>query len=347
MAQKLINPLYDIIMQGIFYFWENPIKMKKIILLLFLVQFGFSQEPVHFKEALNGERIEVYIGNELFTSYLKDSDNAIKKPVLYPILSPGNHLITRGWPLDPREGERTDHPHHVGMWLNNGDVNTNDFWNNSYERDQSKHHYGTIVHTKVNELKGGKKKGSLKVTAIWKGYDNKELLEENTTFTFSGTASVRIIDRITTLKALDKVLMKDNKEGMLAIRLAKELEHDDPKMTYKTSGKYLNDFGVEGMDVWGKRSAWMNLTGKIEDENLSVLVLDHPKNANYPAHWHARGYGLYAVNNIGSEIFTDGKENSDIELNKGEKVTFKYRVVIASKHLSENEILSYVSDFEK
>ena len=40
-------------------------------------------------------------------------------------------MVTRGFPLEPRPGERVDHPHHVGLWFNHGDVNGVDFWNNS------------------------------------------------------------------------------------------------------------------------------------------------------------------------------------------------------------------------
>ncbi len=37
--------------------------------------------------------------------------------------------LTRGFP--PAAGERADHPHHVGLWFNYGDVNGYDFWNHS------------------------------------------------------------------------------------------------------------------------------------------------------------------------------------------------------------------------
>jgi hypothetical protein len=36
-------------------------------------------------------------------------------------------MITRGYPFIKKAGERVDHPHHVGMWLNYESVNGFDF----------------------------------------------------------------------------------------------------------------------------------------------------------------------------------------------------------------------------
>jgi hypothetical protein len=319
--------------------------MKSLFLLL-LVSFALraQQLPITFQEKTAENKIEVYAGGSLFTALLLDKDQSIKKPVLYPILSSENHFVTRGWPISPREGERKDHPHQLGLWLNMGDVNGNDFWNNSYERDHTKQHFGTIVFTGIKRLN---KNGELAITADWLDHLGTKLLEEETTYRFSATSNIRTIDRETTLTATEKVNIKDNKEGLFALRLAKELEHPASDIKFTPTGEYTNDSGIKGADVWAKRSEWMRLTGQIENENVTVAIFDHPKNHNFPAHWHARGYGLFAVNNIGSSAFTDGKESSDLELSKGEKLTLKYRVVIASKHLSEREMKNLSADFQK
>src|SRR5215207_1152999 len=76
-------------------------------------------------------RVDVLIDGKPFTSYIYPTN--LEKPVLYPIRSAGGLLVTRGYPLDPRPGERADHPHHVGHWFNYGDVNGYDFWGHSSE----------------------------------------------------------------------------------------------------------------------------------------------------------------------------------------------------------------------
>ena len=67
--------------------------------------------------------------------------------MLYPLRSAKGTVVTRGFPLDPHPGERADHPHHVGLWFNHGDVNGLDFWNNSDAIPAAQAgKMGTIVH---------------------------------------------------------------------------------------------------------------------------------------------------------------------------------------------------------
>src|SRR5689334_21290371 len=55
-------------------------------------------------------RVDVFVGDQPFTSYIWP-DN-VKKPVLNPLRTAQGTIVTRGYPQDPRPGERVDHPHH-------------------------------------------------------------------------------------------------------------------------------------------------------------------------------------------------------------------------------------------
>ena len=299
-------------------------------------------------------KVDVFINDKLFTSYIYPE--TIEKPVLYPINTAQGTNITRGFPLDPLPGERVDHPHHVGLWFNYGDVNGLDFWNNSdaIPADE-KNSFGSIVHKEINNISNGNDKGELEVTMEWVGPDGKALLTENTTFIFRGTDNKRMIDRITKLTALDEeVSFKDNKEGVLGLRVARGLEHpsNKPEIFTDASGKatdvpslnnegvtglYRSSEGLEGNDVWGTRGKWVNLSGTIKDENISVAILDHPDNIGYPTYWHARGYGLFAANPLGQKEMSDGKEELDFKLPAGESVTFKHRIIIYSGDEASDE----------
>src|SRR5436190_18512862 len=74
------------------------------------------------------QRIDVMFDGQPFTSYRWAPE--LKKPVLYPLRAAEGAVITRGWPIEPRPGEPTDHPHHFGYWLTYGDVDGVDFWGN-------------------------------------------------------------------------------------------------------------------------------------------------------------------------------------------------------------------------
>ena len=167
---------------------------------------------------------------------------------------------------------------------------------------------------------------------------------------------MRVIDRTTTLTAVNEdVSFKDNKEGMIAIRVTRALEHpsDRPVVLSDAHGKstevpvmnnegvtgqYLSSTGVKGMDVWGKRAEWVALSGVVEGEKVSVIIFDFPENPGYPTYWHARGYGLFAANPLGQKVFSEGKEELNFKLEKGNSVTFRYQILVLSGETSREKI---------
>src|SRR5947199_10475480 len=111
-------------------------------------------------------RVDVLVDGKPFTSYIWPT--TLKKPTLYPLRAASGAVVTRGWPLDPRPGERVDHPHHVGLWFNYESVNGVDFWNNSdalKPADAAK--MGTIFHRKIDASKSGADRGELATEADW------------------------------------------------------------------------------------------------------------------------------------------------------------------------------------
>jgi hypothetical protein len=303
------------------------------------------------------KKVEVLIDGQLFTAYYYPE--TIAKPVLYPIRSLGGADLTRGYPLDPRPGERVDHPHHIGHWFNYGDVNGLDFWNNSDAIPaEKKSGYGTIIPSEEIELKEMGDKAELTVGMDWIGPDGRILLKEKTKFVFQADGNKRMIDRISTLTAYGlEVDMKDNKEGMFAIRVARELEHPSDKPELFTdangiatavptlnnegvTGKYRSSEGKVGDDVWGTRGKWVTLTGVIKGEQVAMTILDHPSNPGYPTYWHARGYGLFSANPLGQKALSNGKETLNFKLAEGKSATFRYRILIHSGTSVTDELLN-------
>jgi hypothetical protein len=341
--------------------------MKKvfslILVLTMIISFAKAQPKIKLVSKVSEKKVDVLIGGELFTSYIYP-DN-IKKPVLWPVVSDGGNEITRQFPLKNKEGERVDHPHHVGIWLNYGDVNGLDFWNNSDAISADKaDKYGTIYHETIESVKSGKGKATLQTTASWKDSKGSKLLNEISEYTFSVDGKTRIIDRTTMLKAENSVVdITDNKEGMFAIRVTRELElpsrgkvklmdshgvvtEVDASDDKTATGNYLSSDGIEGGDVWATRAKWMKLYGEINGEKVAVVIFDHPGNAGYPTYWHARGYGLFAANTLGQKVFSKGKEEMNLSLEKGETVTFRYRLAVFSGEPTVEEINKMAKEFE-
>jgi methane monooxygenase PmoA-like len=313
-------------------------------------------------------RVDVLVDGKPFTSYIYPT--TLKKPTLYPLRTASGKVVTRGWPLEPRPGERVDHPHQVGLWFNHGDVNGLDFWNNSdaIPADRASR-MGTIVHRAVRGTESGAGAGTLEVTAEWVDYQGRPLLREDTRFVFRAADALRTVDRLTTLTALGSpVTFTDNKEGLIGMRVARPLEQPSTTPEVLTdgsgqatavpmlnndgvTGRYRNSEGLEGDAVWGTRGRWTALSGVVEGERVTIAILDHPTNVGFPAYWHARGYGLFAANPLGQKVFSNGKEELNFRLAPGASTTFRHRILILSGatnlHPAPDHIETYYRDFAR
>jgi hypothetical protein len=346
--------------------------------------------------------ITITAGGKPFTTFIYP--DSLAKPVLYPIYATDNQLITRGFPLAPRSGEPVDHPHHLGLWFNYENVNGLDFWNNSYAIPEAKRSQYGWIHTDsileadnadpetalnhypntntANPTSTGRARsphtpsaattdgrpthGVIRYVATWADQLHNPLLKEHTTYLFSSNQTEREIIRITTLTAVKDVNFPDAKDGMLGLRVTKELQIpsntpgefvDDKGIVTKVAagntpdinGTYLTSEGKKGDSAWGTRGNWCMMYGKKQGDMLSVAIIDHPSNPGYPTYWHARGYGLFAANPLGQKVFSNGKETLNFHLAAGQSATFRYLIVISADRqpLSTDRIRVLAADFAR
>jgi len=339
--------------------------MKKICIsaLALLLAVNISQaskkEKVTFKNDENAKKVEVYVGGKFFTAYIYP-DN-MEKQSLYPIASASGKLITRGFPIAPRPFERTDHPHHVGLWFNFGSANGLDFWNNSFAiKPEDKPKYGTVKFRKI--ISENPSEGKLVTQSDWVDINDKVLLNEEATFVFEGTGNFRSIERITKLTAMQTVTFDDNKEGLIGLRVDRAFEEPSQKPDQfldakgnvteipvlnneGVNGVYRNAEGIKGGDVWSKRSPWVALRAVKEGEVITIAIIDNKNNINYPAWSHARGYGLFATNNLGGLAFDKNAKPIKMVLKEGESIIFKHKVIIGGD-LTDAEINKISTNFK-
>jgi Methane oxygenase PmoA len=311
--------------------------------ICFSQSFAQKNEAAKLVQSPKENKVDIFISGKLFTTFLYP--DSLEKPVLFPVHAANGTVVTRGFPLDPQPGDPTDHPHHTGIWFTFENVNGLDFWNNSYAiPGDKKSLYGWIRTRKILQASGGAK-GILTYEAEWTDQQQKVLLKETTYLEFSGTANERLIDRQTVLTADTALLFADAKDGLYGIRVAHALQiatNKDQQFTdnkgnvtivkggtdHVPNGNYLTSEGNQGDDAWSTRGRWCKIYGKMGDDSVTVAIIDHPGNPNYPTFWHARGYGLFAANPLGEKIFTNGKSEKNLRLKAGESVTFRYRIVI-------------------
>lgn len=297
------------------------------------------------KVAQDGDRIAVDIDGKPFTALFIGPETT--KPYLHPLRAASGTIVTRGYPMEPAEGERKDHIHQRGAWFTHGDVNGVDYWAN--DPTQQGPRKGRIVLNKVIRLSSGKRTGSIEASFNWLDAQGARLLTETRTITFHSHPTLRILDFDITLEAAQPVTFGDTKEGTFAIRLAAWMEEParGAPATPPRTGKMVSAEGLETeQNVWGKRSPWVDYFGEKDGEKLGVAIFDHPGNPKHPTYWHSRGYGLFAANIFGERDFLrDKTRDGSVKLETGGKLRLRYRVLIHPGDVASAGIAGLYQDY--
>jgi hypothetical protein len=286
------------------------------------------------------DRVEVSVGKAPFTTFFFGGN--APKPFLHPLRTASGIQVTRGYPMDFREGEKKDHPHHRGLWFTHGDVNGWDFWMNEPGSRSVGKGAGRMEVTSVDKIQSGRNKGSLRYQGKWRAGDGGLLLNEERTMTFHADAKLRMVDLDVTLTAENDVIFGDTKEGVFAIRVARTLEEE-------MSGRMTAADGRAGEKaVWGTQSPWVDYAGTVDGEQVGIAIFDHPANPRHPTYWHSRAYGLFAANIFGKHDFLrDKTQDGSLALKRGEKLRFRYRVIIHAGDAKAANVAKHYEEFSR
>ncbi|MFL5516878.1 MAG: PmoA family protein, partial [Gemmatimonadales bacterium] len=259
-----------------------------------------------------GKQLDVTLAGKPFTSY--HYDNAFARPFLYPVLGPGQHPVTRNYPMQQLPGEDHDHPHHRSWWTAYGEVNGADDW--SEERG-----HGFIRHQAFRSQTSGPVFGGFVAENLWTGPDGAPLLRETRSVrAYNAGDERRLVDYDVVLTAAGgDVTFGDTKEGgIISFRVATSMDANKGGRIENASG------GVTEKECWGKPSNWCDYSGPVDGSVVGIAVLDHPGNFRHPAHWHVRGYGLMGSNVFGDSSFAgDPGKRGQYTLPKGQSLTFR------------------------
>jgi hypothetical protein len=263
--------------------------------------------------------LDVTIGGKPFTTYWfgPRDDRPYVRPFFYPVLAVGQVPITSDQYAYKKEHPKADHPHHISLWVGQGDVNGADQWAYAKKEEDS---------PKQRNL-GIKIEGDGFVQNLeWEGKDHKPILKEVRTVRFLDLGNgARGIDFTSAFTPIDsKVTFGDTKEsGLVAVRMCHDISDHNPQLTNAT--------GETGeKTIWGKPANWADESGFIDGKPYGVAILDSPQNPRHPARWHIRDYGLMSSNIFGLHDF-DRKNPAhagDFTIEPGKTVTWKHRVVI-------------------
>jgi len=277
------------------------------------------------------KKIDVFIGNDIFTSYIFRD---VVRPHLYPLIGPYGLCVTRR--LATKQDKDLDHHHHRSFWVAHGDINGVDNWS-----EQEGHGY--TAHRSFEIAEGGPVYAHIRAISDWTSNSGEKVLEELRDLRiYNLPEHSRIIDMTVVFTALEEnVNFGDTKEGGIAsLRV-------ETSMEVRNGGKIENSYGgINEAETWGKRAHWCDYSGPIEGRIVGVSLFDHPENFRYPTYWHVRDYGLMTANPFGLSYFkNDPNIRGDYKLKAHESLKFSYRLYIHPGDASEGRVAERYNDF--
>ncbi|HUF62457.1 MAG TPA: PmoA family protein [Verrucomicrobiales bacterium] len=291
---------------------KPPFSASGLAVLVFFGALGAASGDLGIRR--EGEVLHVEVDGAPFADLRHEG---FRRPILYPIIGPHGVEMTRNYPMkEGVAGEAADHPHHQSLWYAHGDVNGVDFWSNR----------GKIVQIEVEEASANGNEALIVTRNRWETLDGKEVCRDKRRLRFSVLEEgARAIDFSITLEASNgDATFGDTKEGTLAIRTHPALRLKGEVAT----GRAVNSERQRDGELWGKAAKWVDYWGEVGGKTVGVAILDHPSNPRHPTTWHARDYGLVAVNPFGWNDFFEGKKGrGDLTIKGGSSLTFRYLFV--------------------
>lgn len=297
-----------------------------------------SQFPVNIET--KDRELEILVGGQLFTRYLFHSSD-LTRPIFYPLMGPSGARMTRGFPMDPHEGENRDHPHHQSLWISHGAVNDADYW---IINEKS----GMQRHASFSNIVQGPVCGMFEQGVEWVDRNDRPILYEIRNVTIWGTPDQgRIMDfDITFIARYEDVTFGDTKEGgIISIRIAQSMNEKQPEG--QQGGTIINAKGQVGMkEAWGQPAAWCDYSGPVDGITAGFTIMDHPQNVFFPSNYHVRDYGLFTLNPFGlHDFYRDSNISGSRTLKQGESWNLRYRVYIHQGDVQSGHVVDTYDNF--
>lgn len=297
--------------------------MKKIILtivalLLAGIMVAQKQEVSATKV---GNRIDVVIGNQFFTSYRFQPDE--KYPFFFPVNGPVSGASTTSM----RNGE---YPHHSSLFFGCDRVNGGNYWQEGLERGQI-----VSIGARIVEAKG--ERVVIEDECIWKRPDAQAPIIDRRKITISSPSkNLYQLDFDIEMEMLMDVTILKTNHSLFSARI-------DPDLTVKQGGVMINSEGKEGeKGTFGVGSSWIDCYGERKTGTEGVAILQHPSNKWYPSPWFTRDYGFISPTPM---YWPENGKTTDLK--KGERINLRYRVLVHAGDSKQANMLQLFEQYKK
>ncbi|MBP3317999.1 MAG: PmoA family protein [Alistipes sp.] len=296
--------------------------MKKIILsaLALFVAVGVMAQPQQVSATKIGNRIDINVGNQFFTSYRFQPDE--KYPFFYPVNGP----ISGGSTTSMRNGT---YPHHSSLFFGCDRVNGGNYWQEGLNRGQI-----VSVGARIIEAKG--ERVVIEDECIWKRPDAPAPIIDRRKITISSPSkNLYFIDFDVEMEMLIDVTILKTNHSLFSARV-------DPDLTVTQGGTMINSEGKTGeKGTFGVGSAWIDCYGQRKTGVEGIAIMQHPSNRWYPSPWFTRDYGFMSP----TPMYWP-EDDKATNLKKGETIKLRYRVVVHGGNTTEAGIANLFEQYK-
>jgi hypothetical protein len=289
--------------------------------LLLLSCAALNAQERKVKAVQIGNRIDVTVGNQFFTSYRFEEDEK------YPFFFPVNGPISGGSVTSMRNGT---YPHHSSLFFGCDHVNGGNYWQEGLGR-------GRIVSQGPRIIETGGTKAVIEDECVWQRPGAPDPIRDKRRITiWSPSAALYVIDFEIEMEMLINVTITKTNHSLFSARIAEDL-------TVKQGGHMVNSAGDEGEKAtFGTPAPWMDYYGFRKTGFEGIAILQHPSSRWYPSRWFTRDYGFMSP----TPMYWP-ENDKDISLPKGEKVTLRYRVLVHGGTTESADVAGWFDQYTK
>ena len=277
--------------------------------MLFLIESSFAQNKISAQKLNN--KIDVFINNNLFTSYIFSEDE--KYPFFFPVNGPSNASVT--------SMRNANYPHHSSLFFGCDKVNNGNYWQEGLER-------GQIISFRADVTQDVSDKVVIENECIWRRPNANAPIKDFRKITISAPSKdLYQIDFDITLEMLMEVNILKTNHSLFSGRM-------DADLAVINGGTMINAEGKQGeKETFGQKSAWIDCSGKRGDKIEGISIMQHPSNKWYPSAWFTRDYGFFSPTPLNWI-----EDEKGLQLAKGEKIMLRYRVLVHSGNQDTTKI---------
>jgi hypothetical protein len=296
--------------------------MKKILLsvVALVAAVGVMAQPQQVSATKIGNRIDINVGNQFFTSYRFQPDE--KYPFFYPVNGP----VSGGSTTSMRNGT---YPHHSSLFFGCDRVNGGNYWQEGLNRGQI-----VSVGARIIEAKG--ERVVIEDECIWKRPDAPAPIIDRRKITISSPSkNLYFIDFDVEMEMLIDVTILKTNHSLFSARV-------DPDLTVTQGGTMINSEGKTGeKGTFGVGSAWIDCYGQRKTGVEGIAIMQHPSNRWYPSPWFTRDYGFMSP----TPMYWP-EDDKATNLKKGETIKLRYRVVVHGGNTTEAGIANLFEQYK-